>query len=56
VALDTADRQPSGPNPAMPEACMADAEPGTGAMIGDTTFDMAMARPADIAAIPEEHA
>lgn len=53
VALHTADRHPSKPNPAMLEACMADAgaDPGTSAMIGDTTFDMAMARSANMLAV-----
>lgn len=53
VTLHTADRHPSKPNPAMLEACMADAgaEPGTSAMIGDTTFDMAMARAANMLAV-----
>lgn len=53
VALHTADRHPSKPSPAMLEACMADAgaEPGTSAMIGDTTFDMAMARSANMLAV-----
>ncbi|MGP1284087.1 MAG: HAD-IA family hydrolase [Parasphingopyxis sp.] len=53
VTLHTADRHPSKPHPAMLEACMADAgaAPDTSAMIGDTTFDMAMARAADILAV-----
>ncbi|MEM8695646.1 MAG: HAD-IA family hydrolase [Pseudomonadota bacterium] len=53
VTLHTADRHPSKPHPAMLEACMADAgaTPETSAMIGDTTFDMAMARSANILAV-----
>lgn len=42
--LHTAGRHPSKPHPSMLESCMIDA--GTSAMIGDTGFDMAMARAA----------
>jgi len=45
VTLQTADRHPSKPHPAMLEQAMADAgaAPETTVMIGDTTFDMKMA-------------
>jgi len=45
VTLQTADRHPSKPHPAMIAAAMAEAGacPETTAMIGDTSFDMAMA-------------
>lgn len=45
VTLQTADRHPSKPHPAMLEAAIADAgaAPHTTAMIGDTSFDIAMA-------------
>lgn len=53
VSLQTADRHPSKPHPAMLEAAMADA--GARAhetvMIGDTSFDIAMARAAGVRAI-----
>lgn len=44
VTLQTADRHPSKPHPAMLHAAMAEAgaTPETTAMIGDTSFDMAM--------------
>lgn len=44
VTLQTADRHPSKPHPAMLEAAMAEAgaSPATTLMIGDTRFDMAM--------------
>ncbi|MXO89459.1 HAD-IA family hydrolase [Pontixanthobacter aquaemixtae] len=53
VSLQTADRHPSKPHPAMLEAAMADAgaEPENTAMIGDTTFDIAMAGAANVRAI-----
>lgn len=46
VTLQTADRHPSKPHPAMLEAAIAEAgaSPGTTVMIGDTSFDMEMAR------------
>lgn len=45
VTLQTADRHPSKPHPAMVELAMAEAgaTPETTAMIGDTSFDMVMA-------------
>ena len=53
VTLQTADRHPSKPHPSMIEQAMADAGavPGTTLMIGDTSFDMAMARAAGVTAI-----
>ena len=53
VTLQTADRHPSKPHPSMIEQARADAGAGpeTTAMIGDTTFDMAMAKSAGCAAI-----
>jgi phosphoglycolate phosphatase len=48
VTLQTSDRHPSKPHPSMIEAAMAEAgaAPETTAMIGDTSFDMLMARAA----------
>lgn len=48
VTLQTADRHPSKPHPSMIEAAMAEAgaAPETTWMIGDTSYDMAMARAA----------
>ena len=45
VTLQTADRHPSKPHPAMVDLAMAEAgaKPETTAMIGDTSFDMVMA-------------
>ncbi|GAA0735546.1 HAD-IA family hydrolase [Sphingomonas japonica] len=45
VTLQTADRHPSKPHPAMAAAAMAEAGavPATTVMIGDTSYDMAMA-------------
>ena len=45
VTLQTADRHPSKPHPAMIEAAMteAGASPATTVMIGDTSYDMLMA-------------
>jgi phosphoglycolate phosphatase len=53
VSLQTADRHPSKPHPAMLEAAMfeAGALPGQAVMIGDTSFDMVMARSIGVAAI-----
>ncbi len=53
VTLQTADRHPSKPHPSMIAQAMADAgaAPDTTAMIGDTSFDMAMAKAAGCAAI-----
>ena len=45
VTLQTADRHPSKPHPAMAAAAIADAgaSPATTVVIGDTSYDMAMA-------------
>lgn len=53
VTLQTADRHPSKPHPSMVEQAMADAgtAPETTLMIGDTSYDMAMARAAGVTAI-----
>jgi phosphoglycolate phosphatase len=53
VTLQTADRHPSKPHPSMIEAAMAEAgaAPATTAMIGDTSYDMEMARAAGVFAI-----
>jgi phosphoglycolate phosphatase len=53
VTLQTADRHPSKPHPSMIEQAMAEAGAGpeTTVMIGDTTFDMLMARAAGAAAV-----
>ena len=53
VTLQTADRHPSKPHPSMVEAAIAEAgaAPATTAVIGDTSFDMAMARAAGAHAI-----
>jgi phosphoglycolate phosphatase len=53
VTLQTADRHPSKPDPAMLIAAMdeAGAEPHMTAMIGDTSFDMMMARAAGARAV-----
>jgi len=53
VTLQTADRHPSKPDPAMLVAAMAEAgaEPQMTAMIGDTSFDMAMAKAAGARAV-----
>ena len=53
VTLQTADRHPSKPHPSMVEQAMAEAgaTPGTTMVIGDTTYDMAMARAAGAHAI-----
>ena len=53
VTLQTADRHPSKPHPSMVEQAMADAgaEPQSTIVIGDTTYDMAMARAAGATAI-----
>jgi len=44
VSLQTADRHPSKPHPSMIHQAMADAgaDPGSTAMIGDTSFDIGM--------------
>jgi phosphoglycolate phosphatase len=53
VTLQTADRHPSKPHPSMIEAAMADAgaAPETTVMIGDTSFDIAMAVAAGVSGI-----
>lgn len=53
VSLQTADRHPSKPHPSMLELAMAEAgaAPETTAMIGDTSYDMMMAKAAGCAAI-----
>jgi phosphoglycolate phosphatase len=53
VTLQTADRHPSKPDPAMLAAAMAeaDAEPAATVMIGDTAYDVTMARAAGCRAI-----
>jgi phosphoglycolate phosphatase len=53
VTLQTADRHPSKPHPSMIETAMADAGavPATTVMIGDTSFDMLMARAAGVRAL-----
>ncbi|MFB0613480.1 HAD-IA family hydrolase [Aurantiacibacter poecillastricola] len=53
VSLHTADRHPSKPHPAMLQAAMDAclAQPETTCMIGDTVFDMQMAKAADVRAI-----
>lgn len=52
-SLQTADRHASKPDPAMLEAALeeAGAEPHEAVMIGDTSFDMAMAQAAGVRAI-----
>ena len=53
VTLQTADRHPSKPHPSMLELAMAEAGAGptTTAMIGDTSYDMMMARAAPASAM-----
>jgi phosphoglycolate phosphatase len=53
ATLQTADRHPSKPNPAMLNAALDAvlAEPADSVMIGDTDFDMAMAKAAGVRAI-----
>lgn len=53
ISLQTADRHPSKPHPAMLEAAMADAlaEAEHTVMIGDTTYDVDMAMAANVRAI-----
>ncbi|WP_175578857.1 HAD-IA family hydrolase [Croceibacterium ferulae] len=53
TTLQTADRHPSKPHPAMLEQAMADAGamPADTVMIGDTVFDMAMAETAGVRAL-----
>ena len=53
VTLQTADRHPSKPHPSMIEQALAEAgaAPELSLMIGDTSYDMAMAKAAGVAAI-----
>jgi len=53
ATIQTADDAPSKPDPTMLRQAMAevDAAPGSTVMIGDTSFDMAMARAAGVKAI-----
>lgn len=53
ATLQTADRHPSKPHPAMLEAALADTltDPADAVMIGDTAYDMAMAVSAGVRAI-----
>lgn len=53
VSLQTADDHPSKPHPAMLEAALFEAavEPADAVMIGDTAYDMQMARDAGVRAI-----
>ena len=53
VTLQTADRHPSKPHPSMITAAMAEAgaPPATTVMIGDTSYDVMMARAAGVRAI-----
>lgn len=53
VTLQTADRHPSKPHPSMIEAALAEAgaDPDVSMMIGDTSYDMAMAKAAGVTAI-----
>ncbi|MEO1648867.1 MAG: HAD-IA family hydrolase [Pseudomonadota bacterium] len=53
VSLQTADRHPSKPHPAMLQAALFEgaAQPSEAVMIGDTTFDIDMARAAGVASI-----
>lgn len=56
ASLQTADKHPSKPHPAMLEAALAEAGalPAEAAMIGDTTFDILMAKDAGVRAIGVE--
>jgi phosphoglycolate phosphatase len=53
VSLQTADRHPSKPHPSMVEQAIADAgaAPGSTIVVGDTSYDMAMAAAAGAAPI-----
>ena len=53
VSLQTADRHPSKPHPSMIEQALAEADVASdcAVMIGDTTFDIEMARAAGVRAI-----
>ena len=56
VSLQTADRHPSKPHPAMLEAALFEAgvQPKDAVMIGDTSFDMIMASDAGVRALGVE--
>jgi phosphoglycolate phosphatase len=56
ITLQTADHHPSKPNPAMLQAALDEAGvgPGEAVMIGDTSYDMLMARDAGVRAIGVE--
>lgn len=56
VTLQTADRHPSKPHPGMLEAALFEAavQPSEAVMIGDTAYDMEMARTAHVRAIGVE--
>ena len=56
MTIQTADEHPSKPHPSMILTALAQAgtEPHRAVMIGDTTFDMAMARAAGVAALGVE--
>lgn len=56
TTLQTADRHPSKPHPAMLEAALfeAMAQPAEAVMIGDTAYDMEMARSAGVRAVGVE--
>ena len=53
VSLQTADFHPSKPDPAMIDAALAEVgvDAGSAVMIGDTSFDMEMARQAKVRAV-----
>jgi phosphoglycolate phosphatase len=53
VSLQTADRHPSKPHPSMVEQALAEAgaAPELSMMIGDTSYDMAMAKAAGVTAV-----
>ncbi len=53
ISLQTADRHPSKPDPSMIHQALGDAgvDPGQAVMIGDTSFDMVMARAAGVRAL-----
>jgi phosphoglycolate phosphatase len=53
ITVQTSDDHPSKPHPAMLHAAMADAgaTPDRTVMVGDTTFDMEMARAAGVGAL-----
>jgi phosphoglycolate phosphatase len=53
ATLQTADRHPSKPHPSMVEAALAEAgaDPELSIMVGDTSYDMAMAKAAGVTAV-----